>query len=84
MIYVISRLFNTFIFIFIQVSCSTTIMRASALLLNELIAIIAFDSRFKSLNVSLSFFNMSNEDLKNFLPFSRQLEEHSCVSGIAK
>ena len=74
MIHVVSPLFNTFTFIFIQFSCSTTITPASTLPLNQLVVIIAFDSHFKILIVSLSFANILKTDMKKFYPSSLNLE----------
>lgn len=77
MIHVISPLFNTFTFIVIQFSCSTTITPASTLPLNQLVVIIAFDSLL-----------VICQHLKNryekILPFIPQLGESSCKLGIAK
>ena len=55
MTHITSRLFNTFTFIFIQLSCSMAFMPAWTMPLNQLIVIIAFGSQFESLSVSLSF-----------------------------
>lgn len=52
---------------------------ASALSLNQLNAIIAFDSCFKSLSVSCHLPILKKKD-----PISPQLGECSCVSGTAK
>ena len=56
--HVTSRLFNRFEFFLIQFSCATTIVQAWTLPLNQLFAIIAFNSQFKSLSVSLSQVNI--------------------------
>ena len=58
-IHVISSWFATFALILIQFSSSAiTIKPAWTLSLNQLIAIIGFDSHFKSLCASLSFVNI--------------------------
>ena len=84
MIHVKIVLFNTFTFIFIQLSHSTAIILASTLPLNQLIAIIALDIHFKSLSVFLSFTNILKKDLKKLWLFIPQRGKDSCVSTIAK
>ena len=84
MIHVKIVLFNTFTFIFIQLSHSTAIMLASTLPLNQLIAIIALDIHFKSLSVFLSFTNILKKDMKKLWLFIPQRGKDSCVSTIAK
>ena len=63
--------------------CSALIMPSWTPLLNQLIAIIAFDNHFKSFIVALSFANIF-KNYKKLLHFSLQLGEDSCVSGNSK
>ena len=79
MLHVITRLFNTYAFIW----CAT-IISASIPPLNKLIALTAFDSNFNSSCIVLSLAGISKKDMKYFLPLSPQFWEGSCVSGIAK
>ena len=68
MIQAIICLLNTFTFILVQFSCSTTVMRRFScfttvmrtltLPLNQIMAIIAFHSHLKKVNVFLSFINI--------------------------
>ena len=73
---VITCLFKTSAFIYILGKNYVTLNIATPSL-NQLIAIIAFDSHFRSSSLFLSFVNILKKDIKRFLPCSPQLERTS-------
>ena len=77
--HVITLLFNVITMIYMlcnsYASLNTTI---------PLVAIIAFDTHFKSLSVSLSCANISKKDTEKLLLFNPQLGEDNCCLGNGK
>ena len=73
---VITCLFKTSAFIYILGKNYVTLNIATPPL-SQLIAIIAFDSHFRSSSLFLSFANILKKDIKRSLPCSPQLERTS-------